>query len=71
MKTSSNFGGPIVSAISSEATLCIDYASRLINSATAMLGSSITPKKSFMPVCVLIMTSPVSLYGIDAPTGFS
>jgi hypothetical protein len=76
MKMSSNFGGPIISAISSEATLwyvtlsnpineafaskwirltsefSIDYASRLINSATAVLGSSFAPKKSFMPVYV-------------------
>lgn len=61
MKTSSNFGGPIVSAISSEATLCIDYASRLINSATTMLGSSFTPKKSFMPVFFLINAAHVMI----------
>lgn len=54
MKTSSNFGGPIVSVISSEANLCIKYASRLINSATLLLGSALTPKRSIMPVFFLI-----------------
>jgi len=76
MKTSSNFGGPIVSVISSEANLwyvflrnpineafatkgiglksnfSIEYASRLINSATLLLGSSLAPKRSIMPVYV-------------------
>ena len=73
---SSNFEGPIASAIWPEATLrcvtlsnpineafsskrirlesefSIDYASCLINSATAMLGLSFAPKKSFMSVYV-------------------
>jgi len=61
MKMSSNFGGPIISAISSEATLCIDYASRLINSATAMLGSSFAPKKSFMPVFFVINAAHIMI----------
>ncbi|KAH8598368.1 hypothetical protein B0O99DRAFT_614968 [Bisporella sp. PMI_857] len=60
-KMSSNFGGPIVSAISSEATLCIDYASRLINSATAMLSSLFPPKKSFMPVFFLINAAHIMI----------
>ncbi|PMD34572.1 hypothetical protein L207DRAFT_516736 [Hyaloscypha variabilis F] len=54
MKTAGNFGGPIVSAIASEATLCIEFASRLIQNASGMLGSSFAPRKSFIPVFFLI-----------------
>jgi len=51
-----------VSAISSEATLCIDYASRLINSATTiLLGSSFPPKKAFMPVFFLINAAHIMI----------
>ncbi|CZR68177.1 uncharacterized protein PAC_18076 [Phialocephala subalpina] len=61
METSSNFGSPIVSAISSEATLCVDFASRLINNATAMLSLSFAPRKSFMPVFFLINAAHIMI----------
>ncbi|KAH6706423.1 hypothetical protein BKA61DRAFT_138675 [Leptodontidium sp. MPI-SDFR-AT-0119] len=61
METLGNFGGPIVSAISSEATLCINFASRLINNATTMLCSPSAPRKSFMPVFSLINAAHIMI----------
>ncbi|EPE33131.1 Nucleotide-binding protein [Glarea lozoyensis ATCC 20868] len=61
LKVSSSFASPIASAIAAEATLCIGYASRLINSATSLLATPMAPKKSFIPVFFLVNAAHIMI----------
>ncbi|RFU32961.1 hypothetical protein B7463_g3382, partial [Scytalidium lignicola] len=57
------FTGPIVSAVTADAAVCIDYAFKLITSATTMLCVSLPPKRSFMPIIFLINAANIMILG--------